>query len=166
MHKPKTLWVEVDGATASWSELEKPRVKPRERGNLRDSVAAPRADDELNAGGILGGDPFLVSSIHWALDPTSGVDQVLVYSPNIYWEFTEGRDTVGDVAAAMLYAGAGRAVLSDSGWDALDAVLNIDSDEEDSEEEDSEEDEDADEDEEGEFYPENAPQEETETAIF
>lgn len=163
MHKPKTLWVEVDGATASWSELEKPRVKPRERGNLRDSVAAPRGDDELNAGGILGGDPFLVSSIRWALDPTSGVDQVLVYSPNIYWEFTEGRDTVGDVAAAMLYAGAGRAVLSDSGWDSLDSVLNIDSDE------DADEDEadaDADEDEEGEFYPENAPQEETETAIF
>ena len=164
MHKPKTLWVEVDGATASWSELEKPRVKPRERGNLRDSVAAPRGGTDLDAGGVWGGDPFLVRSIRWALDPTSGVDQVLAHSPNIYWEFTEGRDTVGDVAAAMLYAGAGRAVLSDSGWDALDSVLNIDSDEEDADGDEA--DADADEDEEGVFYPENAPQEEPETTIF
>jgi hypothetical protein len=46
----------------------------------------------------------------------------------------------------------------------LDSVLNIDSDEEDADGDEA--DADADEDEEGVFYPENAPQEEPEAAIF
>ena len=37
--------------------------------------------------------------------------------------FTDSRDTLADVAAAMLVAGNGRGRLSDAGWDALDAGM-------------------------------------------
>lgn len=141
--------MEVDGKTASWSEIEKPRIVPRRGGS------ADIPDGDLVAGGVLGGDDSLVSAIRWVLEATSAVDHVLVLPPDAYWFFTEGRDTAGDIAAAMIYAGAGRSALSDSGWDELAAVVGDELDELD------------DEPIEGEFYPENAPPEdEPETVIY
>ncbi|GAT07714.1 hypothetical protein H7I77_09815 [Mycolicibacterium novocastrense] len=74
------------------------------------------------AGGILGGDAELVALVH---DILAGgpPDQVCVAEPNLYYRFTEDRDTLADVAAAMLVVGNGRGQLSDRGWDALHATL-------------------------------------------
>lgn len=150
--------MEVDGKTASWSEIEKPRIVPRRGG------AADIPDGDLVAGGVLGGDASLVSSIRWVLEETSAVDHVLVLPPDAHWFFTEGRDTAGDIAAAMIYAGAGRSALSDSGWDELASVVGDDLDDLDELDEPDEID---DEPIEGEFYPENAPPEdEPETVIY
>ena len=46
-----------------------------------------------------------------------------VAEPNLDYVFTDSRDTLADVAAAMLVAGNGRGRLSDAGWDALDAAM-------------------------------------------
>jgi hypothetical protein len=75
------------------------------------------------AGGLLGGDPSLVAIVRQIL--TGNLPRsVRVADPNIDYHFTARRDTVADVAAAMLVAGNGRGRLSDAGWDALDAALD------------------------------------------
>jgi hypothetical protein len=53
---------------------------------------------------------------------------VRVAEPDINYHFTAGRDTVADVAAAMLVAGNGRGRLSDTGWEALDEAMVSDAD--------------------------------------
>ena len=52
--------------------------------------------------------------------------RVRVAEPNLDYVFTDARDTLADVAAAMLVAGNGRGRLSDAGWDALDAAMAVD----------------------------------------
>jgi hypothetical protein len=77
------------------------------------------------ARGLLGGEPALVAIVREVLAgrlPKS----VRVAEPNLDYVFSENRDTVADVAAAMLVAGNGRGRLSESGWDALDAAMEDD----------------------------------------
>jgi hypothetical protein len=75
------------------------------------------------AGGLLGGDPSLVAIVRQIL--TGNLPKsVRVAEPGIDYYFTATRDTIADVAAAMLVAGNGRGRLSDSGWDALDAAMD------------------------------------------
>ncbi len=73
-------------------------------------------------GGLLGGEPTLVTIVQGILAgnlPT----RVRVAGTDIYYEFSATRDTLADVAAAMLAAGNGKGRLSDTGWDALDAAM-------------------------------------------
>jgi hypothetical protein len=49
-----------------------------------------------------------------------------VIEPDVDYVFSPGRDTLADVAAAMLATGGGRGRLSDSGWDALAVALGED----------------------------------------
>ena len=74
------------------------------------------------ASGLLGGEPTLVMIVQGILTgnlPT----RVRVAEPDIDYEFTPGRDTLADVAAAMLAAGNGKGRLSDTGWQALDFAM-------------------------------------------
>lgn len=74
------------------------------------------------AGGLFGGDPSLVAIVRQVL--TGNVPKtVRIAEPNLDYRFSAARDTVADVAAAMLVAGDGRGCLSDSGWEALDAAM-------------------------------------------
>lgn len=87
----------------------------------------PRSDHDPGgvASGLLGGEPTLVAIIRQIL--TGNLPKrVRVAEPNLDYVFTEGRDTLADVAAAMLAAGNGRGRLSDAGWDALDAAMASD----------------------------------------
>ncbi|EUA38580.1 hypothetical protein I549_4408 [Mycobacterium avium subsp. avium 2285 (R)] len=54
--------------------------------------------------------------------------RVRVADPNLDYVFTPERNTLADVAAAMLVAGNGRGRLSDTGWDVLDAAMTSDLD--------------------------------------
>lgn len=74
------------------------------------------------ASGLFGGEPALVAIVGEIL-PGRLPKRVRVAEPDLDYVFSENRDTVADVAAAMLVAGNGRGRLSDSGWDALDAVM-------------------------------------------
>lgn len=78
------------------------------------------------AGGLLGGDAELVERVRSIL-AGNGEARVCVAEPNLYYQFTEARDTLADVAAAMLAVGQGRGQISDQGLDALSAALGIDS---------------------------------------
>ena len=72
--------------------------------------------------GLLGGDSSLVAIVRQVL--TGNIPKsVRVAEPNLEYRFSAARDTVADVAAAMLVAGDGRGCLSDSGWEALDAAM-------------------------------------------
>lgn len=72
--------------------------------------------------GLLGGDPSLVAIVRQVL--TGNIPKsVRVAEPDLEYQFSAARDTVADVAAAMLVAGDGRGRLSDSGWEALDAAM-------------------------------------------
>jgi hypothetical protein len=73
-------------------------------------------------GGLLGGEPSLVAIVREIL-AGSLPKRVRVAEPNLDYVFTDSRDTLADVAAAMLVAGNGRGRLSDAGWDALDAAM-------------------------------------------
>lgn len=110
---PEPVVVTVDGRAAVWSAL--------------DSLARP--DDGDVAGGVLSGDEELVSATRELLSPASPVSSVLVLHPNVHYRFTESRDTLADVSAALLEAAGGRAVLSDSGWRHLNPYLPEDPDE-------------------------------------
>jgi hypothetical protein len=103
-----TLAVNVDGMCAAWARMDGPIRGESDPGDV--------------AGGVLTGDHELVERIRAAL--TDEVE-VRVLHPNVYYQFTEGRGTDADIAAAMLSAGRGRALLSDSGWDALIGVLDL-----------------------------------------
>ena len=140
-----TITVDVDARSAAWTPLDPP---PRHPPAVRRLAAAhPRLRRLLSnsgglvAGGVLVGDPGLCAAIADLLGPWSRVERVRVVQPNVDYEFTAGRDTAADVAAAMLHAGAGRAVLSESSWDALspaiDALLGDDEDVDADEDEDA-----------------------------
>lgn len=94
------------------------------RGTVSYSALQPPSNQSLRgiAGGLLGGDPSLVAIVRQIL--TGNLPRsVRVAEPDINYHFSAGRDTVADVAAAMLVAGNGRGRLSDAGWDALDAAM-------------------------------------------
>ncbi len=76
------------------------------------------------AGGLLGGDPELVERVRDIL-AGNGESRVCVVEPNLYYQFTDARDTLADVAAAMLAVGQGRGQISDQGLDALAAALGV-----------------------------------------
>jgi len=111
---PITITFSTDRGVISYSALERPG--PDEPGGI--------------AGGLLGGEPALVAIVREIL-AGSLPKSVRVAEPNLDYVFTENRDTVADVAAAMLVAGNGRGRLSDSGWDALDAAMEGDTPEDD-----------------------------------
>lgn len=75
------------------------------------------------AGGLLGGEPTLVTIVQGILSGNLP-KRVRVAEPNLHYEFSSTRDTLADMAAAMLAAGNGRGRLSDTGWDALDAAMD------------------------------------------
>lgn len=78
------------------------------------------------ADGLLGGDPSLIAIVRQVL--TGNLPKtVRVAEPNLHYRFSAERNTLADVAAAMLVAGDGRGRLSDSGWEALDAAMDGDS---------------------------------------
>ena len=103
---PTTITFSTDRGVIAYSALERPQ--PDEPGGI--------------AGGLLGGDPSLVAIVREIL-AGSLPKKVRVAEPNLDYVFTPTRDTLADVAAAMLVAGNGRGRLSDSGWDALDAPM-------------------------------------------
>lgn len=102
---PMTFTFRGDGGVVAFTELERPDGR-----------------DDVVAGGILGGDEQLVAHVRGILSDL-GPDSVCVIEPNVYYVFTECRDTVADVAAAMVAAGGGRGQLSDRGRDVLLATV-------------------------------------------
>jgi hypothetical protein len=72
--------------------------------------------------GLLGGEPTLVTIVQGILGGNLP-KRVRVAEPNLDYEFSPTRDTLADMAAAMLVAGNGKGRLSDTGWEALDAAL-------------------------------------------
>ncbi|WP_241474180.1 hypothetical protein [Mycolicibacterium neoaurum] len=85
--------------------------------------SAPESVSGGVANGLLGGEPSLVAIVREVL--AGNVPKaVRVADPNLHYVFSAGRDTLADVAAAMLVAGNGRGRLSESGWDALDAAMD------------------------------------------
>lgn len=108
-----TFTVNIDGRTVAWSSL--------------DSQAD--ADDEAAvAGGVLAGDKTLVSAVKSLLEETA-ISESQIAHPSIYYQFSNERNTPADVTAAMIYIGAGRAILSDEGWDVLNAAIGLTDDE-------------------------------------
>jgi hypothetical protein len=103
---PTTITFRTDRGLVAYSALERPQ--PDEPGGV--------------AGGLLGGEPSLVAIVREIL-AGSLPKRVRVAEPNLDYVFTDSRDTLADVAAAMLVAGNGRGRLSDAGWDALDAAM-------------------------------------------
>lgn len=81
------------------------------------------------AGGLLGGEPTLVTIVQGILAGNLP-KRVRIAEPNLDYEFSATRDTLADIAAAMLAAGNGKGRLSDSGWEALDAAMDNSSDDE------------------------------------
>ena len=101
-----TITFRTDRGVIAYSALE--RAQPDEPGGV--------------AGGLLGGEPSLVSIVREIL-AGSLPERVRVAEPNLDYVFSDSRDTLADVAAAMLVAGNGRGRLSDAGWDALDGAM-------------------------------------------
>lgn len=115
MTSTMTVYANVDGRTISWSKL--------------DHLAADDGtDDHVVSGGVLTGDQALIDIVKAVLDTSepNPVTSVRVDHPSVVYEFTEGRDTPADVVAALVYAGAGRAILSDSAWEIIEAALGDD----------------------------------------
>lgn len=103
---PMTITFSTDRGVISYRALQRPgQDEPR-------SIAR----------GLLGGEPALVAIVRAVL-AGSLPKSVRVAEPNFDYVFSENRDTVADVAAAMLVAGNGRGRLSDSGWGALGAAM-------------------------------------------
>ncbi len=96
----------TDRGAVVYSPLERPQ--PEEPNGVAD--------------GLLGGEPSLVAIVREIL-AGSLPKRVRVAEPNLDYVFTDSRDTLADVAAAMLVAGNGRGRLSDTGWDVLDAAM-------------------------------------------
>ena len=103
---PTTITFRTDRGVVAYSALERPQ--PDEPGGVAD--------------GLLGGEPSLVAIVREILAGRLP-KRVRVAEPNLDYVFTDSRDTLADVAAAMLVAGNGRGRLSDAGWDALDAAM-------------------------------------------
>lgn len=110
--------VRVDESFAAWSRM--------------DHFHADQGADTAPAvaGGVLVGNTVLVDAIKHVLDVAepNPITDVTVVHPGVKYDFTEGRDTPADVAAAMIYVGAGRALLDDNGRAHLNAVLGLDDD--------------------------------------
>lgn len=109
MSAPAVIALTTDRGTVAYTRLERPQPE----------------EPTVVAGGLLAGHPDLVAAVRGILtgrDP----DRVRVIEPDVDYVFSPGRDTLADVAAAMLATGAGRGRLSDSGWDALSAALGED----------------------------------------
>ena len=104
-----TITFSTERGAISWRALESPG--PGEPGGI--------------AGGLLVGEPALVAIVREIL-AGSLPKTVRVAEPNLDYVFTGNRDTVADVAAAMLVAGNGRGRLCDAGWDALDGAMEGD----------------------------------------
>lgn len=105
---PTTFTFRGDRGVVAFTELER-----------------PDGAGDVVAGGILGGDTEMVAHVRGILDGL-GPNSVRVIEPNVYYTFTEHRDTVADVAAAMVAVGGGRGQLSDRGLDVLLAALRDD----------------------------------------
>lgn len=103
---PTTITFRTDRGAISYSAMERPELNE------------PRGV----ANGLLGGEPSLVAIVREILAGNMP-KSVRVAEPDLDYVFTAGRDTLADVAAAMLVAGNGRGRLSDAGWDALDAAM-------------------------------------------
>lgn len=103
---PATITFSTDRGVIAYSVLDRP----------------PSGEAGGIAGGLLGGEAALVAIVREIL-AGSLPKSVRIAEPNLHYVFTENRNTVADVAAAMLVAGNGRGRLSDSGWDALDAAM-------------------------------------------
>lgn len=103
---PKTIAFRTERGVIAYSAVERPQYDGPGR----------------VANGLLGGEPALVAIVRQIL-AGSLPKSVRVAEPNLDYVFTASRDTLADVAAAMLVAGNGRGRLSDSGWDAIDAAL-------------------------------------------
>ena len=116
-NNPTTFLVHVDEKIAAWSELDEQHTS---------------GDGTDLAGGVLAGDRELTAAIRSVLEEATPLE-VTVAHPSVYYVFSEGRDTPADVAAAMIFVGAGRSILSESGWDILNAILDVDEDEVDGE---------------------------------
>lgn len=109
---PKTFTFRGDDGVVAFTELERP---------------AHAGDSELVAGGLLGGDAAMVDRVRAIL--AGATDSVMVVEPNVAYRFSIGRDTLADVAAAMMAAGNGRGELSPRGWHLLETALDLADDE-------------------------------------
>ena len=85
------------------------------RGRLQRGGAPTARRNRRRRGGLLGGEPSLVAIVREIL-AGSLPKRVRVAEPNLDYVFTDSRDTLADMAAAMLVAGNGRGRLSDAGW--------------------------------------------------
>lgn len=105
---PDTFSAHADGRAVAWSALDTSHV----------------LDGSDIAGGLLMGDETYAAEIRDVLsDPLT--TEVTVAHPGVRYVFSEGRDTPADVAAAMIYVGRGRAILSESGWEVLNAAMSV-----------------------------------------
>lgn len=116
MSIPATFTVTSAGRTAAWTRL--------------DGSDTPETAVDTLAGGILLGDPYLVSRVRAVIEEGSP-DKVKIAVPDGYYQFTPGRDTDADMAAALLVAGGPQAMLDASAWDTLHAAAFCDDDEDD-----------------------------------
>ena len=72
---------------------------------------------ELVAGGYLFGKPLAVGAVHQQLRLAE--DQVHL-AETLDYTFTEDRDTLPDLLAAMVLTGGGRGELTEEGWEVLE----------------------------------------------
>lgn len=97
--KPATMVVATDRGSVTWT----PRTEPQRRGHDY---------TDLVCDGFLFGPSALTDRVRAVLaDPDTESVEVL---HGQWYEFTEGRDTLGDLAAAMIAAGGPRGYPSDS----------------------------------------------------
>lgn len=117
---PNMFMVRVDESFAAWSRMD----------HFHNTQEDAPAEPSVVAGGVLVGNTALVDAIKHVLDVTdpNPITDVVVEHPGVKYTFTEGRDTPADVAAAMIYVGAGRALLDGNGREHLDAVLDSEDD--------------------------------------
>jgi len=109
MSVPAMLTLTADSAAVVYTRLEQPI----------------EGEPGVVAGGLLGGDPALVAAVQHVL-AGGEAEEVCVAQPNLHYRFTAARDTLADVAAAMLVASNGRGQLCDLGWDVLAQVMDDD----------------------------------------
>lgn len=109
MTTPAVITFITDSGTVAYTALERPQPD----------------EPAVVAGGLLGGHPELIAAVRQVL-AGPGPERVRVIEPDVDYPFSAGRDTLADIAAAMLAVGNGRGRLSDTGWDALTTALGED----------------------------------------
>lgn len=77
----------------------------------------PEFEGELIAGGYLFGKPVAVGAVRQQLRLA---DNRVRLAEGVFYTFTEERDTLPDLLAAMIVTGSGRGELTQEGWDALE----------------------------------------------